>query len=127
MATKKVQTDIFDLSNYENEVDQEYKSYKVRLDADTVVTLRNPFLIPEENRARIFEIVSELNVGTEGEKTQETVINVGNAMIEMLTLVGDKNVGYLVDRIRGNLPVVKRIFEDYMETVQLGEASSSES
>lgn len=125
MATKK--TDIFDLSKYESEVDVEYKSYKVRLDADTVVTLRNPFLIPEENRTRIFDIVSELNVGEDEEKTQETVKNVGSAMIEMLQLVGDQNVHLLIERVRGNLPVVKRIFEDYMQTVQLGEASSSES
>lgn len=126
MATKK--TDIFDLSKYENEVDTEYKSYKVRLDADTVVTLRNPFLIPDENRVRIFELVSSLDVKSEGEeKTQETVAKVGNTMIEMLELVGDQNVHLLIERVRGNLPVVKRIFEDYMQTVQLGEASSSES
>lgn len=125
MATKK--TDIFDLSKYENEVDTEYKSYKVRLDADTVVTLRNPFLIPDENRARIFELVSDMQIDDTEEKTQETVSKVGNTMIEMLELVGDHNVGLLIDRVRGNLPVVKRIFEDYMQTVQLGEASSSES
>jgi len=125
MATKK--SDIFDLSQYENEVDTEYKSYKVRLDANTVVTLRNPFLIPEENRARIFELVSEMQLDNDDEKTQETVSKVGNTMIEMLQLVGDQNVSLLIERVRGNLPVVKRIFEDYMQTVQLGEASSSES
>lgn len=125
MATKK--TDIFDLSKYENEVDTEYKSYKVRLDVDTVVTLRNPFLIPDENRVRIFELVSEMQIDDSEKKTEETVAKVGSTMLEMLELVGDQNVHLLVERVRGNLPVVKRIFEDYMQTVQLGEASSSES
>ena len=125
MVAKK--SDIFDLSKYENEVDTEYKSYKVRLDAQTVVTLRNPFLIPDENRVRIFELVSSMQLDEDNEKTQETVSKVGNTMIEMLELVGDQNVHLLIERVRGNLPVVKRIFEDYMATVQLGEASSSES
>ena len=48
-------------------------------------------------------------------------------MIEMRELGGDQNVNLLIERVRGTLPVVKRLFEDYMATVQLGEASSSES
>ena len=71
MVAKK--SDIFDLSKYENEVDTEYKSYKVRLDAQTVVTLRNPFLIPDENRVRIFELVSSMQLDEDSEKTPETV------------------------------------------------------
>jgi hypothetical protein len=125
MATRK--SDIFDLSNYESEADKEYKSYKVRLDADTVVTLRNPFLISEEKRNKIFDLVASIQTDKKEETTSEDVKNVTSIMLQMLELVGDHNVQKLIDRIDGNLPVIKNIFEDYMETVQLGEASSSES
>jgi hypothetical protein len=118
-------SDIFDLSNYEKETDVQYRSYKIKVDADTTVVLRNPLLIPDENKERLFELVPQMQF--EGEPTNDDVKRISPLILEVFELVGDKNVSALIERVRGNLPVLMSIFEDYFKTIQLGEATSSES
>jgi hypothetical protein len=116
----------FSIESYEREADKLYKSYKIRVDEDTIVTLYNPIRISEENRSRLFEIVPLLDTG-EGEFTAEKMKVVAPLVLEILELVGDDNVEKLIARIRNDLSVTMSVFQDYFKEIGLGDPSSSES
>jgi hypothetical protein len=118
-------TKLFSLDTYEKDADKEYASYQIRVNEDTIVTLKNPLRIREDNRTRLFELLPELAFEDET-PTTEDVKRITPLMLEVLQLVGDENVGLLVDRISGDLSVIMAIFQDYFREIGLGEASLSE-
>lgn len=124
MVAKK--TGGFSLDAYEREADKLYKSYKIRVDEDTLVTLYNPIRISEANRTRLFEIIPLLTTDKD-EASTDDVSRMTPLMLEILELVGDENVDVLISRIRNDLSVTMSIFQDYFKEISLGEASSSES
>lgn len=117
---------IFSLDTYEKQANEDYGSYEIRVDADTVVTLKNPLRVKDAKRTRLFEVVQELSFDKEN-PTAEDVARITPLMIEIMELVGDDNVSLLIDRISGDLSVTMAIFKDYFKAVGLGEASNSES
>ncbi len=116
---------LFSLDTYEKDADKEYASYQIRVNEDIIVTLKNPLRIREDNRTRLFELLPELAFEDET-PTTEDVKRITPLMLEVLQLVGDENVGLLVDRISGDLSVIMAIFQDYFREIGLGEASLSE-
>lgn len=116
---------VFSLDTYEKNAEKNFKSYKIRVDEDTIVTLYNPIRISDENRAQVFELASKLDV--DGDLTNEQVSMMGPIALEIMRLVGDENVDILISRIRNDLAVTMNVFQDYFTEIDLGEASSSES
>lgn len=116
---------LFSLDTYEKDADKDYASYQIRVDADTVVTLKNPLRINDAKREHLFEILPQLQFEDET-PTNEDVKRIAPLMLEILQDVGDENVDKLIDRIRGDLSVTMAIFQDYFKEIGLGEASLSE-
>lgn len=117
---------MFSLDNYEAEAEKEYRSYQIRVDADTVVKLFNPLRVSEEKRARLFELIPQM--AFEGEEaTADDLKRMQPLINEIFTLVGDENVVKLLARVGGDLSITMKIFQDYFKEIGLGEASDSES
>lgn len=117
---------MFTLDTYKKNADKQFGQYDIRVDADTIVTLKNPLRIDEDNRVSLFSIVEQLKFEGD-EATAEDVARMAPLMVEIMRLVGDENVDKLIAGIEGDLSVTMAIFQDYFKAVGLGEASSSES
>jgi len=122
VATK---SKVFSLDTYEKDADKDYAAYQIRVDADTVVTLKNPLRIKDAQRERLFELLPQLTFENDT-PTSEDVKRIAPLMIEILESVGDDNVGKLIERVAGDLSVTMAIFQDYFKEIGLGEASLSE-
>lgn len=116
----------FSLANYRQKADEEFGTFDIGVDEDTVVQLKNPLRVDAKNQERLFEIVDELKFEGE-EATSKDVARMTPLMIEIMTLVGDENVSMLTDQIKDDTALIMAIFQDYFKAVGLGEASSSES
>lgn len=134
MAKSKV----FSLDTYKKKSKASAAEYQIRVSEDLLVTLYNPLRIDADKRERLFEVAAELGesqkpedgwneVGDEDkELTMADVNEYAKAAREIILLVGDENVGILLEGIGNDLEVLFAIFQDYFEAVGLGEASRSE-
>lgn len=126
------------LDQYRKAADEKYASFEIALDSKTTVTLRNPLRIGDEKVRRFNEIIEKMqelsSTGTASEDgwnevgADETVdtLELIPLFVEVFRLVGDKNVEKLIEAIDGDIIILREIFEDYAEAVNLGEASGSE-
>lgn len=122
---RMAKTKLFSLDTYEQNADKDYTAYQIRVNADTVVTLKNPLRIKDDNRTKLFDLLPQLSFESE-DPTADDVKRIAPLMLEVLELVGDENVGLLIERISGDLSVIMAIFQDYFKEIGLGEASPSE-
>lgn len=127
------------LDQYRKAADEKYASFEIALDSKTTVTLRNPLRIGDEKVRRFNEIIEKMqelsSVGTASEDGWNEVgadepeidtLELIPLFVEVFRLVGDKNVEKLIEAIDGDIIILREIFEDYAEAVNLGEASGSE-
>lgn len=126
MAKTAKKTNVVDLGKFQDAAEDLYESYQIRVDGE-IVKLYNPIRIAPEARERVFELAKEFDFGEEHEFVADDLKRIHPAVLEILELVGDDNVFKLVESIRNDLVVAINVFTDYFQTVNLGEASSSES
>jgi hypothetical protein len=126
MVAAKTKTKTFNLASYKDKADAEYGVYSIRVSEDTVVKLLNPLRIAEEKQDRLFALIPSLSTPEGEEPDANSAARIIPAMLEILELVGDENVGKLINAIRGDFAVVMSIFQDYFKEIGLGEVSLSE-
>ena len=127
------------LDQYRKAADEKYASFEIALDTKTTVTLRNPLRIGDEKVRRFNEIIEKMQeLSSKGTASEDGWNEVGAdepeidtlelipLFVEVFRLVGDKNVEKLIEAIDGDIIILREIFEDYAEAVNLGEASGSE-
>ncbi|MBN3584887.1 phage tail assembly protein [Algoriphagus aestuarii] len=127
------------LDQYRKAADEKYASFEIALDSKTTVTLRNPLRIGDEKVRRFNEIIEKMQeLSSKGTASEDGWNEVGAdepeidtlelipLFVEVFRLVGDKNVEKLIEAIDGDIIILREIFEDYAEAVNLGEASGSE-
>lgn len=127
------------LDQYRKAADEKYASFEIALDSKTTVTLRNPLRIGDEKVRRFNEIIEKMQeLSSNGTASEDGWNEVGAdepeidtlelipLFVEVFRLVGDKNVEKLIEAIDGDIIILREIFEDYAEAVNLGEASGSE-
>ena len=127
------------LDQYRKAADEKYASFEIALDSKTTVTLRNPLRIGDEKVRRFNEIIEKMqelsSKGTASEdgwnevgadEPESDTLELVPLFVEVFRLVGDKNVEKLIEAIDGDIIILREIFEDYTEAVNLGEASGSE-
>lgn len=126
------------LDQYRKAADEKYASFEIALDSKTTVTLRNPLRIGDEKVRRFNEIIEKMQeLSSQGTASEDGWNEVGAdetvdtlelipLFVEVFRLVGDKNVEKLIEAIDGDIIILREIFEDYAEAVNLGEASGSE-
>jgi len=127
------------LDQYRKAADEKYASFEIALDAKTTVTLRNPLRIGDEKVRKFNEIIEKMQeLSSKGTASEDGWNEVGAdepeidtlelvpLFVEVFRLVGDKNVEKLIEAIDGDIIILREIFEDYAEAVNLGEASGSE-
>ncbi len=126
MAKTAKKTNVVDLGKFQDAAEDLYESYQIRVDGE-IVKLYNPIRIAPEARDRVFELAKEFEFEKNHEFAADDLKRIHPAILEILELVGDDNVFKLTERIRNDLVVAINVFTDYFQTVNLGEASSSES
>ena len=126
------------LDQYRKAADEKYASFEIALDSKTTVTLRNPLRIGDEKVRRFNEIIEKMQeLSSQGTASEDGWNEVGAdetvdtlelipLFVEVFRLVCDKNVEKLIEAIDGDIIILREIFEDYAEAVNLGEASGSE-
>lgn len=127
------------LDQYRKAADEKYASFEIALDSKTTVTLRNPLRIGDEKVRRFNEIIEKMQeLSSKGTASEDGWNEVGAdepeidtlelipLFVEVFRLVGDKNVEKMIEAIDGDIIILREIFEDYAEAVNLGEASGSE-
>lgn len=127
------------LDQYRKAADEKYASFEIALDSKTTVTLRNPLRIGDEKVRRFNEIIEKMQeLSSKGTASEDGWNEVGAdepeidtlelvpMFAEIFRLVGDANVEKLIEAIDGDIIILREIFEDYAEAVNLGEASGSE-
>jgi len=127
------------LDQYRKAADEKYASFEIALDSKTTVTLRNPLRIGDEKVRKFNEIIEKMQeLSSKGTASEDGWNEVGAdepeidtlelvpLFVEIFRLVGDKNVEKLIEAIDGDIIILREIFEDYAEAVNLGEASGSE-
>lgn len=127
------------LDQYRKAADEKYASFEIALDSKTTVTLRNPLRIGDEKVRKFNEIIEKMQeLSSKGTASEDGWNEVGAdepeidtlelvpLFVEVFRLVGDKNVEKLIEAIDGDIIILREIFEDYAEAVNLGEASGSE-
>lgn len=127
------------LDQYRKAADEKYASFEIALDSKTTVTLRNPLRIGDEKVRKFNEIIEKMHeLSSKGTASEDGWNEVGAdepeidtlelvpLFVEIFRLVGDKNVEKLIEAIDGDIIILREIFEDYAEAVNLGEASGSE-
>ena len=127
------------LDQYRKAADEKYASFEIALDSKTTVTLRTPVRIGDEKVRRFNEIIEKMQeLSSKGTASEDGWNEVGAdepeidtlelipLFVEVFRLVGDKNVEKLIEAIDGDIIILREIFEDYAEAVNLGEASGSE-
>ena len=123
-ATKK--SNVVDLGKFLDAAEDLYESYQIRVEGE-IVKLYNPIRIAPEARERVFELAKAFDFEKDHDFTPEDLKRIHPAVLEIIELVGDDNVFKLTESIRNDLVVALNVFTDYFQTVNLGEASSSES
>lgn len=127
------------LDQYRKAADEKYASFEIALDSKTTVTLRNPLRIGDEKVRKFNEIIEKMQeLSSKGTASEDGWNEVGAdepeidtlelvpMFVEIFRLVGDANVEKLIEAIDGDIIILREIFEDYTEAVNLGEASGSE-
>jgi len=130
---------VFSLDTYKKKSKLGASEYQIRVSDDLVVTLYNPLRVADDKRERLFELAESIGAAPKeaqddwaevgADKPEITMADVNEyakVAREIIELVGDENVGLLVEGIGNDLQVLFDIFQDYFEAVGLGEASSSE-
>jgi hypothetical protein len=102
--------------------EKKYGSFPIELSEDSTVTLLNPLRLSKASRKKLLSFQETAN-DEDAEQDQEDMIE------DMLRLVceSEKAGDLLIAAVDGDLAVMMSIFEEYQETVSLGEASASES
>lgn len=126
MTKAKAKKTVASLSKFQAQAEEIYESYKINV-GETTVRLFNPIRIAPEARERVFELAKLFEFEDEHEFGVDDLKAIHPAILEVLELVGDDNVFYLIEAIRNDLVVAMNVFTDYFENINMGEASSSES
>lgn len=126
MAKTAKKSNIVDLGKFQDAAEDLYESYQIRVDGE-IIKLYNPIRIAPEARDRVFDLAKEFEFEDDHKFEAEDLKRIHPAILEIIELVGDENVFKLTESIRNDLVVAINIFTDYFKTVNLGEASSSES
>ena len=124
VAAKK--SNVVDLGKFKDAAEDLYESYQIRVEGE-IVKPYNPIRIAPEARDRVFVLAKEFEFEENHEFLPEDLKRIHPAVLEILELVGDDNVFRLIEHIRNDLVVAINVFTDYFQSVNLGEASSSES
>lgn len=124
-ATKS-KSNVVDLGKFKDAAEDLYESYQIRVEGE-IIKLYNPIRISPDARERVFELAKEFEFEDGHEFKPEDLKRIHPAVLEILELVGDDNVFRLIESLRNDLVVAINVFTDYFQTVNLGEASSSES
>lgn len=110
------------------EAEQKYIDYPIDLDNGTTVRLRNLLRLDDTGRKSAQALLDAINSGNGGDSTDMAVVaRMERAVRDFLLLVADQPDVLRTEAGTWDLPLLLLVIEQYTETAQLPEASSSAS
>lgn len=120
-------SNVFSLDSLREEVEKEFSPVAITVSDGTDITLRNLLRLPKKEREAVLAKLKELNkVGEDhdDDETPEEVDQLIEHATQILMLVAD-NGRKLIKELGGDLAVIMKVLEVWMETAQPGEAKPS--
>lgn len=119
-------SNVFSLDSLREEVANEFAPLKIALSDGTETVLRNLLRLNEKTRTEILDTLKSLDLNDDDEdvKGDERVSQLIAGISRVLELVSDKGKKF-VKELDGDLLLMMKILNTWMEESQLGEAQTS--
>lgn len=120
-------SNVFTLDSFREEVANEFAPLTIALSDGTETVLRNLLRLNEKTRTEILDTLKGLDLGADTEDEEnstERVTHLTTGISRVLELVSDKGKK-LVRELDGDLLLMMKILNTWMEKSQLGEAQTS--
>lgn len=118
-------SNVFSLDSLREEVANEFAPLKIALSDGTETVLRNLLRLNEKARTEILDTLKGLDLGDDDEvRGDERVAQLTSGISRVLELVSDKGKKF-VRELDGDLLLMMKILNTWMEESQLGEAQTS--
>lgn len=125
-------SNVFTLDSMREEIEKEFAPCQVDLGDGKVVTLRNLLRLGKTVREQVYALLDDLNADKEDESASSGLVETekaGEIALKIFPLVADsEKLGrQLVDAIEDDLALTLRVFSNWMNGAQVGEADSLDS
>ena len=120
-------SNVFTLDSLREEVAKEFAPLKIALSDGTETVLRNLLRLNEKTRTEVLDTLKGLDLNDEDEgevRGDERVTQLTTSVARVLELVSDKGKKF-VRELDGDLLLMMKILNRWMEESQLGEAQTS--
>ena len=119
-------SNVFSLDSLREEVANEFAPLKIALSDGTETVLRNLLRLNEKVRTEILDTLKGLDLGDDDDEVRgdERVAQLTSGISRVLELVSDKGKKF-VRELDGDLLLMMKILNTWMEESQLGEAQTS--
>lgn len=119
-------SNVFTLDSLREEVESEFAPMKLTLSDGTEVVLRSLLRLKDKERAEVLETLKSLDFKSDSEDdTPERVEQLTKNVARVLELVSD-NGKKLLKELDGDLLLMMKVLNRWMEETQLGEAQTSQ-
>lgn len=112
-------SNVFTLDSLREEVDKEYAPVKIGLSDGSSVTLRSLLRLNENDRKAVLSAVEAIG-GDDADLNDVT-----KAATKVIDLLAGKDGKKLIRELDGDIALIVKVIESYMEASQLGEAQNS--
>lgn len=120
---------IFTLDSMREEIEREFAPCVIDLGGGDTVTLQNILRLPKKLRETVFKLLDDMNDDTDEDTGLAATEKSAEIALKILPLVADsEKLGkQLVAAIEDDLALTLRVFSNWMEGTQVGEAESLDS
>jgi len=120
-------SNVFSLDSFREEAEKEFAPVKIGLSDGTEVSLRSLIRLGKKDREKVLSLLDELQKDQESEEDDglERIDRIAGITSELILLVSDRNGRTLVKEIDGDISLLLKVVETWMEATQPGEAESS--
>ena len=105
------------------EVEREFAPVEVTLHDGTTVTLRNLLRLPKKTRDKVVDTLKALETKEGEDQDVDAMVDAATAVLKMVS----DNGAALVKELDGDVTLIMRVLERWMQTTQPGEATPSDS
>ena len=113
----------FTLDDLRAEVEREFAPVQITLAGGTVVTLKHLLRLPRKTRDKVVDTLKVLETKDGEEQDVDAMIDAAESVLKMVS----DNGPALVKELDGDVTLVMRVLERWMQATQPGEASPSDS
>ena len=117
-------SNVFSLDSLREEVANEFAPLKIALSDGTETVLRNLLRLNEKTRTEVLDTIRGMKLEEDEEESEDRVKQLTENVARVLELISDKGKKF-VRELDGDLLLMMKVLNRWMEESQLGEAQTS--